>query len=214
MRRTTRIVIADDHAMFRAGLRLLIEREASLEIVGEATDTREASWMALDLVPDVLVLDLSMPGGNVVQAIKQILSSKPTIRIVILTMYDDPAFLRATLAAGAVGYVLKRSAHGTLIKALEAVRAGRMYVDPAFPLDQSIEAPPTWRSATLSAREHEVLVLLARGLTYREAGEQLHISERTIETHRRNIADKLGLRTRADLLRYALETGLLAAGAR
>jgi len=201
----TRIVIADDHTMFRDGLRALIERDATLEVVGEAADTRTAIGIAGALKPRILVLDLGMPEGNGVHAIATILGEDPAMRIVVLTMYDDPAFLRAALAAGAAGYVLKRSAPRILIEALRAVSTGRMFVDPTFPIDLGAATP----QPPLSPREREVLTLLARGLTYREAGERLHVGERTIETHRRKIVEKLGLRTRADLLRYALECGLL-----
>lgn len=209
----SRIVIADDHAILRDGLRTLIERDRSFAVVGEAGDARDAARLAGELRPNILVIDLNMPGGNTVHAIQEILSHSPAIRIIVLTMHDDPAFLRAALASGAVGYVLKRSAHATLLDALRSVRDGRMFVDPAFPVDASATAQPAAPVTALSSREREVLVLLARGLTYREAGAQLHVGARTIETHRRHIAEKLGLRTRADLLRYALEVGLVAPGA-
>jgi len=201
----TRIVIADDHAMFRDGIRMLIERDPSFEIVGEAADTRTAVWAVTTLKPTMLVLDLSMPEGRVVPAIASILADAPALRIVVLTMHDDPAYLRASFAAGAVGYVLKRSSPSVLVHALHAVRTGRMYVDPAFPAEPVAARP----QSPLSQRELEVLALLARGLTYRAAGARLHVSERTIETHRRNIAEKLGLHSRAELLRYALESGLV-----
>lgn len=194
--------------MFRDGLRVLIERDGSFDVVGEAGDTREAIWAVVTLKPSMLVMDLSMPEGRFVPAIGSILHDEPTVRIVVLTMHDDPACLRAALAAGAVGYVLKRSAPTTLLQALHTVRTGRIFVDPAFPIEPGSPRLPS----PLSQREREVLTLLSRGLTYREAGELLHVSERTIETHRRNLAEKLGLRSRAELLRYALESGLVSSG--
>lgn len=192
--------------MFRDGLRHLLERDHTCEVVGEASDTKATIQVAQELRPAILVLDISMPGGTVVQAIPTILCANPATRIVALTMHDDPAFLRAILAAGAVGFVLKRSAPAILLSAIEAVRRGRMFVDPMLSAD---DGPAPGCQVRLSPREREVLVLLARGLTYREAGEQLHVGERTVETHRRKISEKLGLRSRAELLRYALELGLV-----
>jgi len=204
--RGLRLVIADDHAMFRSGLRGMLERIPDLEIVGEAEDTSATIDLTATLKPSILVLDLSMPGGRPIQAIPTIVEATPSIRIIVLTMHDDLAYLRAALAAGAVGYVLKRSPPNVLLESLRAVRAGRMFIDPAFPATAS-EMPPSL--APLSRREREVLELLAQGLTYREAGARLHVSERTIETHRRHIGEKLDLRTRADLVRYAVECGIL-----
>lgn len=206
----TRIVIADDHAMFRHGLRSLLERDPAFAIVGEAADTRAAVWACAEHRPQILVVDLSMPEGNVVEAIPRIVGADPAIRVVVLTMHDDQGFLRAALGAGAVGYVLKRSAADILVQALHTVRAARMFVDPTFPL--AVAGPIAQPRTPLSPREREVLRLLARGLTYRAAGERLRVGERTIETHRRHIAEKLGLRSRAELLRYALESGLLTPG--
>lgn len=207
----TDILIADDHALFREGLRSLIERDATFTVVADAQNVAETIQLAARLRPTIVILDLSMPGGGSVPAIARILDGSPATRILVVTMYDDPAFLRASLAAGAAGYVLKRSAHKTLLQALHAVRAGRMFVDPSVPVD-SVPGPNQGGRARLTAREVEVMTLLARGMTYREAGLRLHVSVRTIETHRRNFAEKLGLRTRADVLRYALEQGLLAPG--
>jgi two-component system response regulator NreC len=208
----SRILIADDHKMLREGLRALIDSQPGMEVVGEASDTREAAWLVQNLQPDVVLMDLSMPGGNAVQQIRAMTQAQPRLRVLVLTMHDDPAFLRSALAAGAAGYVLKRSAYSQLVEALQAVEAGRMFIDPCLPLDGASGEAKLSTPPPLSPREQEVLVLLARGATYKQAAERLHVGERTVETHRRRISEKLGLKTRADLLRYALEFGLLTPG--
>jgi two-component system, NarL family, response regulator NreC len=207
-----RILIADDHKMLRDGLRSLIESQPGMEVVGEASDMRETSWQAQNLDPDVILMDLSMPGGAAVPTIKSILENKPHIRILVLTMHDDPAFLRSALAAGAAGYVLKKSAYSQLLEALAAVGSGRVFVDPCLPLDGVVAGAKLEAPRALSPREREVLVLLARGATYKQVAERLHMGDRTVETHRRRIGEKLGLKSRADLVRYALEFGLLGPG--
>jgi DNA-binding NarL/FixJ family response regulator len=207
-----RVLIADDHTLLREGVRAFIELDPRFSVAGEACDTREVLRAAAELRPDVLLLDINMPGGSALAAISQLLVEQRDLRVVVLTMHDEPEFLRAALAAGAVGYVLKASTHSRLIAALEAAVAGRMYVDPSFPA--GLPAAPEPNDVVLSARERQVLALLAAGLTYRDAAEQLHVGTRTVESHRRRIAEKLGLRTRADLLRYSLELGLITPSSR
>jgi DNA-binding NarL/FixJ family response regulator len=206
----TRVFIADDHAVLRAGLRMLINAQADLEVVGEAADAAEAVRQAALLTPDVLTLDLTMPGGGSLKAIERLHRECPRVRVLVLTMHDDAAYLRAALAAGAAGYVLKKAADTDLLTAVRAVARGRTFVD----LDMAEDAPPpTGRVAAgdLSPREREVLGLLARGHTNQEIADRLYLSVKTVETYRARIADKAGLKTRADIVRYAMETGLLGA---
>lgn len=206
-----RVLIADDHAVLRAGLRLLINAQADLEVVGEAGNGSETLHQTRALVPDVLTLDLSMPGGSVIPIIEKLRREIPQTRVLVLTMHDDPAYLRTVLAAGGSGYVVKKAADAELLTAIRAVHQGRAFVNldldggPPAPL----EAPGT---AALSQREREVLALLAQGHTNQVIADRLYLSVKTIETYRTRIADKLGLKTRADLVRYALEMGILAPG--
>jgi DNA-binding NarL/FixJ family response regulator len=205
----TRILIADDHAVLREALRALIAAQPELEVVAEAGEQREVLWQVQEQKPDIVLLDLSMPGGSGIETIRRIMSENQGVRVLVLSMHEEASFLRAALAACASGYVLKRSAYAQLLDALGQVRSGAMYVDPSLRAgDEDFRA----RTPSLSPREREVLTLLAGGLSYREAGERLGMGERTVETHRRHILEKLGLKTRADLVRYALELGLIAPG--
>lgn len=211
-----RVVLADDHALLRDGLRSLMGSLdfAHLEVVGEAADVAEAARVTRAEKPDLLVLDLKMPGGKAVLLIRELMQEQPSLHILVLTMYDDAAFVRSVLAAGAHGYLLKRSAYAEFAEALRAVIAGQVYVDASLRAQMAARPGDTSRGGPelLTVREREVLVMLARGLTYAEAGKRLHIGVRTVETHRRNIFEKLSLETRADLLRFALEFGLVGAG--
>jgi len=208
---STRVVLADDHLLFRQGLRALIEGHANLdaEVVEEASDVDETRQAVRRARPQALVLDLRMPGGESVALARELLSEQPQLKVLVLTMYDDPAFLRSMLAAGAQGYLLKRCAYEELAAALRTVLAGQIYIDRSLHVE--VDATPK-ALAALSPREREVLVLLARGLTYAEVGKRLNIGSRTVETHRRKVSEKLGMATRADLVRFALEFGLLAPG--
>jgi DNA-binding NarL/FixJ family response regulator len=212
---TIRVLLADDHALLRAGLRLLINAEPEMEVVGEAADCREALAGVRALKPDVLTLDLTMPGGNSIRLIEQLRREHPGTQVLVLTMHDDPAYLRAALAAGSAGYVVKAAADTELLSGIRAVCEGRVVVHVSRPtahpaLDpEEAESPRPSGAARLSSREREVLTLLARGHTNQEIARLLFLSVKTIETYRARIADKLGLRSRADLVRYALEVGLL-----
>jgi DNA-binding NarL/FixJ family response regulator len=212
---TIRVLLADDHTLLRAGLRMLINAEPDLEVVGEAADCREALTKVRALKPDVLTLDLTMPGGSSIQLIEQLRREHPQTQVLVLTMHDDPAYLRAALAAGSAGYVVKAAADTELLSGIRAVCEGRVVVhvsrptaQPALEPEGEAESRPTG-TARLSSREREVLTLLARGHTNQESARLLYLSVKTIETYRARIADKLGLRSRADLVRYALEVGLL-----
>jgi DNA-binding NarL/FixJ family response regulator len=215
---TIRVLLADDHAVLRAGLQMLINAQPGMEVVGEAGDSQEALAKVRQLNPDVLTLDLTMPGGSSIQLIEQLRRECPHTQVLVLTMHDDPAYLRAALAAGSAGYVVKTAADTDLLSAIRGVCQGRTVVNVSLPtatvqtaLDRDAGAASAQAagSAALSPREREVLILLARGHTNQEIANKLFLSVKTVETYRARIADKLGLRTRADLVRYALEVGLL-----
>lgn len=215
-----RVLIVDDHAIVRAGLRLLISGQEDMIVVGEAGSTQDGITAAERLSPDVALIDLSLPGEGGIEAIRQLRKTRPRVRTVALTMHDDPLFLRSVLSAGGSGYVVKRAADSELLAAIRAVREGRSFVSPmlAEAEAQEVAAVPQLNGlidaeealARLSARERQVLVLLAHGHTHSEMAEQLGISVKTVETHRARLSDKLGLKTRADLVRLALDAGLLA----
>ncbi|HEX9705728.1 MAG TPA: response regulator transcription factor [Gemmatimonadales bacterium] len=217
-----RVLIADDHAVLRAGLKLLIGAESDMEVVGEAADGPEAVRRAQATAPDVVLLDLSMPGARSGQTIGELVrlqSSRP-IRVLVLTMHDDPGSMQAALVAGASGYIVKKAADIELLTAIRAVHRGRTFVDltRAGEDARSHEVRPITRNSPaggqpkpLSPREAEVLRLLAQGHTYQEAADRLAVSVKTIETHRKRLSDKLGLKSRAELVRFAVQVGLLEA---
>jgi DNA-binding NarL/FixJ family response regulator len=220
--RKTRVLIADDHAVLRAGLRMLINAQPDLEVVGEAADCPEALRKARELSPDVLTLDLSMPGGGSVKVIERLREECPPTRVLVLTMHDDPAYLRAVLAVGGSGYVVKTAADTELLTAIRAVARGRTFIDLDLAANKGQEmfgnaqgshpARATAPAPALSPREREVLQLLAQGHTNQFIADRLFLSIKTIETYRARIADKLGLRSRADIIRYAIEIGLIGPG--
>lgn len=205
-----RVFLADDHAVLRAGLRMLLSAQPDLEVVGEAGDSRNAFTQILQLKPDVLTLDLTMPGGGSIKLIERLTKECPQTRVVVLTMHDDPAYLRTVLAAGCSGFVLKSAADSELIAAIRAASQGRIFVHSQ--ISESAEPsliPRKPGAANLSQRELETLVFLAQGHTNQEIADRLFLSVKTIETYRARITEKLGLRTRAELVRYAHEVGLL-----
>jgi two-component system response regulator NreC len=209
---TVRIALADDHEVVRSGLRLVLEGEPDMEIVAEAADVESATRMVLGHKPDVLVLDLNMPGGSSLPAIPQMIAASPGTAVVVLTMQEDPAFAREALRAGALGYVLKEAASTELVQAIRLALTGGTYLHPS--LGAKIAAAPE-RSGPpddLSAREVEVLRLIALGHTNTEIGGQLFLSVRTVESHRAHIQQKLRRTTRAELVAYALEHDLIGSG--
>lgn len=208
LRRVTTIVLADDHAVVRAGLRLLLEAEEDFDVVAEAGDADGAVRAVLGHKPDVLVLDLSLPDRPGLEVLTAVLGVSPTTRVVVLTMQDDPEFARRALGDGALGYVLKEAADGELVEAVRNAARGERYLDPA--LGARMAATPLPSPDALSPREVEVLRLIALGHTNPEIATELVLSVRTVETHRAHIAQKLGTTTRAELVRHALERGLLA----
>jgi two-component system response regulator NreC len=204
----TRIVLADDHAVVRTALRLLLENEPGLEVVAEASDVESAARCVRGHHPSVLVLDLNMPGGSGLTAIADIRRESPGTQIVVLTAQRDPLPAREALAAGALGYVLKEAAHEELVQAVRRAASGEMFLDPRLGARLAVE-PPGGLPDGLSERESGVLRLIALGHTNAEIGEELCLSVRTIETHRSRIQGKLALSSRAELVGYALEHGLV-----
>jgi two-component system response regulator NreC len=206
------VILADDHEIVRDGIRMVLESEEDIEVVAEAGDTASAARYVLGHKPTVLVLDLNMPGGSSLGAIPAIRESSPETSVVMLTMQSDEAFAREALGAGASGYVVKHAAASELVDAIRAVVAGQTYVNPQMGAKLA-STPAKSNSAPdgLTTREVEVLGLLADGLMNPEIAEKLVLSVRTVETHRANIQRKTDAKTRAELIAYARENGLVSA---
>jgi two-component system response regulator NreC len=210
-----RVLIADDHSVLRAGLRMLLSAQSDIDVVGEAADGVEVSRSARELRPDIVLLDLSMPGPRSGKVIRDVLRACPKTRVLILTMHDDAAYLRSALLAGAAGYLVKKAADSELISAIRAVHAGRTFVDLTQtaglpPLSKSGKAAGQWQPPkNLSRREREVLRLLAQGHSNQQIADKIHLSVKTVETYRTRLSEKLGLKGRAELYRFAAESGIL-----
>ncbi|WP_241004357.1 response regulator transcription factor [Conexibacter sp. SYSU D00693] len=208
-----RVLIADDHGVVRGGLRLLLERQADMEVVAEAADGAEAVEVALRERPDVCVLDVSMPKLTGLQAAREIRAQLPDAGVLVLSMHDDERYVLEALTAGAGGYVLKREADTRLVEAVRAVHRGEPFLTSAVErsLLRDWLADPDARTAgePLTPREQEVLKLIAEAHTNREIAEVLHLSEKTVESHRGNLLRKLGMRDRVELVRYAIRRGLV-----
>jgi two-component system response regulator NreC len=211
------VLIADDHAVLRAGLRLLLDAQDDIDIVGEAADGVEVTRRTRELRPDIVLLDLSMPGPRSGTVIRNVLRASPKTRVLVLTMHDDAAYLRSALSAGAAGYLVKKAADTELLSAIRAVHAGRTFVD----LTETRGLSPTVRSETgagqsrppkkLSRRESDVLRLLAQGFSNQQIADKIRLSVKTVETYRTRLSEKLGLKGRAALYRFAAESGILDA---
>jgi two-component system, NarL family, response regulator NreC len=215
MAKTTRIrvLIADDHAVLRAGLRMLINAQLDMTVVGEAENGAEAIQVAEETKPDVVILDVTMPESGGLHAIEKILKGNGSVHVLLLTMHEEPAYLRTALAAGASGYVLKKSVDADLLSAIRAVHKGRTYVDSEMASSLLRHALPDRGNRpkeVLSERELQVLKLVAEGFSSREIAEQINVGIKTVETYRGRLAEKLGLKSRADIVRYALEVGILS----
>ena len=200
-------MLADDHAVVRSALRLLLEAEDDFEVVAEAGDADSATRYVRGHKPQVLILDLNMPGGSSLERVPAIKEASPDTQIVVLTMQEDPAFAREAMRAGVLGYILKEAADAELVKAVRLAAEGETYLQPA--LGARLAAEPPEGEGELSEREVEVLRLIALGHTNAEIAEQLYLSVRTVESHRAHIQQKLRLTKRSELVRYALEQGLL-----
>jgi two-component system response regulator NreC len=209
----TRVLVVDDHAVVRSGIRSLLAAEDDFEVVGEAANARDAIFEARALKPDVILLDVVMPGESGIEALPKLKKEAPEAKVLVLSMQDDPRYVREAFAQGANGYVLKEAVDSEVVGAVREIAAGGDYVHPALGA-RMVAADAQARAAAeadpLSDREREVLRLLALGHTNQEIAKQLYISVRTAETHRAHIMQKLGLSTRAGLVRHAIAHGLLA----
>ncbi len=209
-----RVLLVDDHQMMRDGLRGLLVGEPDIEVVGEASDGRIALDLVRTLSPDVVVMDIGMPDMNGVEATRRIHNEYERVKVVALSTHTDKRYVHHMLEAGACGYVLKIAAHDELLRAVRAASVGKTYLSPEIAglvVERSTGTNPgkeVSAYSTLGAREREVLQLVAEGKTSGETAKQMHISIKTVETHRRNIVQKLGLRGTAELTKYAVREGL------
>jgi two-component system, NarL family, response regulator NreC len=207
-----RVVLVDDHAVVRSGLHLLLDAQEDIEVVGEAGNAKDAIFRARALKPDVILLDVVMPGESGIEVLPKLLKESPETQVLVLSMQDDPSYVREAFAAGASGYVLKEAVDEEVVSAVREIASGGRYVHPALGA-RMIAAEAEERAAAeadpLSEREREILRLLALGHTNQEIAQQLYISVRTAESHRAHIMQKLRLSTRAELVRYALSHGLV-----
>jgi DNA-binding NarL/FixJ family response regulator len=217
---TIRVLLADDHRLFRDGLRPLLDAHDDVEVVGEADNGLEVLARCRELVPDIVVLDISMPGLNGIEVCRHLTEEQPATRVIVVSMHSDRRFVKEALRAGARGYVLKDAGFRELLEGVVAVAAGRLHLSAAVG-EQVLEdylvgvsgggaAAATGGGAftVLTAREREVLQLLAEGLSTKEIAERLHLSAKTVESHRKAVQDKLGIRSVAELTRYAIREGL------
>jgi two-component system, NarL family, response regulator NreC len=211
-----RVLIADDHALLREGLAVLIERQPDMSVVAQAANGHEAVRLAREMQPDIAVLDVSMPELGGAEAAEQIRAACPTTRIVALTRHGDQAYVRRLLAAGAAGYVLKKSAADALLNAIRIVSRGETYVEPTLAIPLLMRGrrggdrrPPTTSEPALSAREEEVLRAIVWGRSSKEVASQLGLSTKTVESYKATAMEKLGLRSREDLVRYGVACGWL-----
>ncbi len=213
-----RILIADDHAILRSGLRMLIDAQPDMMVVAEAKDGIEAVEKVRQQHPNVAILDLAMPQASGLDAIHKIVSAGRPTQVLLLTMHEDPAYLRTALASGAAGYVLKKSVDADLLSAIRAVHRGRRYIDSEL-ADVLVwdalavkprKAATSPGSSVLSERELQVLKLVAEGFSSREIADQISVSIKTVEAYRARFATKLGLKSRAEIVQYALTLGFLS----
>lgn len=211
-----RVLIADDHAVLRAGLRLLLNAQADMEVVGEASTGDQAVAEAKKLTPNIVLLDITMSGADGLDAVRRIKDDNPEVKVLALTMHDDESYLRQVLEGGGSGYVLKRSADTELLSAIRAVHEGGTYLhsshaqallEGTFEVQEEVKEPNGYDF--LSDREKQVFKLVALGHTNKQIAEEIFISVKTVETYRARMQNKLGIRSRAALVRYALSRGLL-----
>jgi two-component system response regulator NreC len=211
---TMRVLIADDHSVIRAGLRALLKSDLEVEVVGEAGDGRETLQLVQELDPDLVLLDISMPGEDGIQVAKRLKASFPRVRVLFLTMHEDESLMREAIQAGAAGYIIKRAEESEILDAIHAARRGDLYVHPAMARalvePSALQRPQISPSGEpLTQWEIDVLRMLARGCTNRQIAETLGVPVRTVEKHRANLMVKLGVSSRVEVARYAEEHGLL-----
>jgi two-component system response regulator NreC len=210
---TIKIMLVDDHGVLRAGLRALLSSEKDMQVVGEAGNVTEALRLAGELAPDVVLMDISLPDDSGIEATLKIKMRHPKTSILILTIHEDESLLRAAIQSGASGYILKRAVASELVNAIRSVYAGDMYIHPAMTrslVGESASLSAVGESTpTLTARELDVLRLIAQGFTNRQIADKLTLSIRTVESHRANLMEKLDLHSRVELVRYATKRGLL-----
>lgn len=210
-RRPIRLLLVDDHAIVRAGVRMLLNAHDAMEVVGEAESAEEAIERAEAWDPDIVLLDVSLPGISGIDALDALRQRLPDARFIALSMHEDPEYVQRFLEAGGSGYVPKSSVESQLVDAILAVARGEYYAPARLlaELARELARPDPYRNAKLTNREHEVVRQIARGATYREIAEELGISEKTVATYRERASEKLGVKSRAELVRWALEHGLL-----
>ena len=216
MRSKIRVVLADDHRMMREGLRALLEREDDIEVVGEAADGREAVRLATQLCPDVVVMDVSMPLLNGIEATRQIRRDCPGARVLTLTVHETKDYVAQLLAAGASGYIIKRAGGDELVSAIRAVQRGEAFLHPSIAklvIEDYVRRLKAGEGLSaqevLTDREREILQLIAEGYTNREIADSLHLSIKTVQNHRSNIMRKLDLHDRGELIKYAIQQGII-----
>lgn len=211
-----RILLADDHTILRAGLKMMLNAQPDMEVVGEAQDGRQAIQEAQRLQPDIILMDITMPDMNGIEATKQIKKVLPDVKVLVLTMHEHDEYIFQALRAGASGYMLKEAADTELISALHVILSGQFYLSPAAQsvmvgdyLQRSRTGDEKDSYSSLTEREREILKLVAEGFTNNQIAERLVISPKTVDTHRTHIMDKLNLHSRAELVKYAMRRGLL-----
>ena len=212
MSTTINVLLCDDHALLRAGLRKLLEAETDIAVVAEAGSADEAVVKARDEQPDLVLLDITMPGRSGIDAVQEIFEAAPSTRVLMLSMQDDPGYVRQAFAVGAHGYLPKEAADAELVQAVRMATQGRTYLNPELGARMAAEPPPSGPPDDLTERELEVLRLIALGHTNSEIASQLYLSVRTVESHRAHIQQKVRRSSRAELVRYALDHGLIESG--
>ncbi len=211
-----RVLLADDHTILRAGLKMMLNAQPDIEVIGEASDGRHAIQEAQRLLPDVIIMDITMPDCNGIEATRQVKRLQPDTRVLVLTMHENEEYLFQMLRAGASGYMLKEAADTELISAIRVVSSGRFYLSPSaqsMMVSDYLQRVRTGEErdsySALTEREREILKLVAEGHTNNQIAERLFISPKTVDTHRTHIMDKLNLHSRAELVKYAIRRGLL-----
>ena len=212
-----KVLLVDDHELVREGIKMILEKERDFEVVGEATDGRKALAALQEVTPDVILMDISMPNLNGFEAIFQIKRSYPDAKILVLTVHTNEEYVYKSLKAGALGYLVKDSAVSELVGAVKAISEGKSYLSPSVskglvdrltnPTEMATESSPY---ELLTPREREILQLIGEGKNYQQIADTLNISYKTVENHRANIAEKLGVRERAQIVRYAIDMGLVS----